>query len=254
MGSSSRCWTRLASIVRTQHHILIYDTGPRLSSTFDAGKLVVLPFLQTIGIQKVNMMIISHGDNDHSGGAMIILKQMPVEEVLSSIPKKFLPNANVVSLCEEKRHWQWDGVTFKILYPPIMLPYLGNNSSCVLKISNLSQSILLTGDIEKTGENYLVHKKKDLLSTVLIVPHHGSKTSSSIEFLNWVQPMYALLPTGFHNRFKFPHKLVLNRYRRLGSKIYNTAVDGMITLKLIELSNDVKTETYREKNYHFWQD
>ncbi len=243
----------LASIVRTQHHILIYDTGPRLSSTFDAGKLVVIPFLQTIGAQKVNMMIISHGDNDHSGGAMIILKQISVDEVLSSIPKKFLPN--VVSLCEEKRHWKWDGVTFKILYPPVMLPYLDNNSSCVLKVSNRSQSILLVGDIEKGGEDYLVReKRKDLLSTVLIVPHHGSKTSSSIEFLNLIQPAYALFPTGFHNRFKFPHKLVLNRYRRLGSKIYDTAVNGMITLKLIELSNDIKAETYREKNHHFWQD
>lgn len=243
----------LSSIVRTQHHILIYDTGPRLSLTFDAGKLVVLPFLQTIGVRKVNLMIISHGDNDHSGGAKVIFKQIQVDKVLSSIPKKFLPK--IVSLCEEKMHWQWDGVDFEILYPPIKYPYLGNNSSCVLKVSNQSQSILLTGDIEKVAENYLVHEKqKDLLSTVLVVPHHGSKTSSSIAFLNHVQPRYALFPTGFHNRFKFPHKVVLNRYRRLGSKIYSTAIDGSITLKLMARSNHIQAETYREKNFHFWQD
>lgn len=243
----------LASIVRTQHHVLIYDTGPRLSPSFDAGKLVLLPFLQTIGVQKINMMVISHGDNDHSGGARIILKQMQVDEVLSSLPKKFLPN--IATLCEEKIRWQWDGVTFEILYPPIKYPYLGNNSSCVLKMSNQSQSILLVGDIEKAAENYLVHaKRKDLLSTVLVVPHHGSKTSSSIDFLNHVKPMYALFPTGFHNRFKFPHKIVLNRYRRLGSKIYNTATDGTITLKLISLSNNIQVETYRQKHHHFWQD
>lgn len=243
----------LASVVRTQHHVLIYDTGPRLSASFDAGKLVVLPFLQTIGVKKVNLMVISHGDNDHSGGAMIILKQIQVDKVISSIPKKILPK--IANLCEEKMYWQWDGISFEILYPPMNHHYLGNNSSCVLKISNHLQSILLVGDIEKAAENYLVHtKQKDLQSTVLIVPHHGSKTSSSIEFLNYVQPVYALFPTGFHNRFKFPHKIVLNRYQRLGSKIYNTATGGTITLKLNALSNNIQAETYDEKNHHFWQD
>lgn len=243
----------LSSVVRTQHHVLIYDTGPRLSPSFDAGKSVVLPFLQTIGVQKVNLMVISHGDNDHSGGAMIILKQIQVGKVLSSIPTKFLPN--IVNLCKEKMHWHWDGISFEILYPPMNHHYLGNNSSCVLKISNHLQSILLVGDIEKAAENYLVHEKqKDLRSTVLIVPHHGSKTSSSIEFLNHVQPVYALFPTGFHNRFKFPHKIVLNRYKRLGSKIYNTATEGTITLKLNALTNNIETETYYKKNHRFWQD
>lgn len=243
----------LASVIRTQHHILIYDAGPRLSSSFDAGKLVILPFLQTIGIQKVNLMVISHGDNDHSGGAMIILKQIQVDKVLSSIPKKFLPK--IVNLCEEKLHWQWDGINFEILYPPKNYPYEGNNSSCVLKISNYLQSILLVGDIEKAAENYLVHaKQKNLKSTVLIVPHHGSKTSSSIEFLNHVQPVYALFSTGFHNRFKFPHKIVLNRYERLGSKIYNTATEGTISLKLNALTNKIRIETYFKKNHRFWQD
>ena len=241
----------LASVVRTQHHVLIYDTGPRLSSSYDAGKLVLLPFLQTIG--KVNLMMISHGDNDHSGGAMIILHQIQVDKVLSSIPKKFLPN--IVNFCKEKMHWQWDGVKFEILYPPSKLRYLGNDSSCVLKISNNLHSILLVGDIEKKAEKYLVNtKQKFLQSTVLIVPHHGSKTSSSIEFLNYVQPIYALFPTGFHNRFKFPHKIVLNRYHRLGSKIFDTAIDGTITLKLNALSNIIQSETYYEKNHHFWQD
>lgn len=243
----------LASVVRTQHHVLIYDTGPRLSPSFDAGKLVLLPFLQTIGVHKVNLMVISHGDNDHSGGATIILKQIQVDKILSSIPKKFLPR--IVNLCEEQMRWQWDGINFEILYPPSNLDYLGNNSSCVLKISNQLQSILLVGDIEKTAENYLVHtKQKSLQSTVLIVPHHGSKTSSSIEFLNYVQPAYALFPTGFHNRFKFPHKIVLNRYQRLGSKIYNTATEGTITLKLNARSYNIQAETYYERNHHFWQD
>lgn len=243
----------LACVVRTQHHTLIYDTGPRLSPSFDLGKRVVLPFLQTIGVQKVNLMVISHGDNDHSGGAMSILKHIQVDKVLSSIPKKFLPK--IVNLCEEKMNWQWDGVRFDILYPPIHHHYLGNNSSCVLKISSYLQGILLVGDIEKAAENYLVHsQQKNLLSSVVVVPHHGSKTSSSIEFLNHIQAAYALFPTGYHNRFKFPHKIVVNRYQRLGSKIYNTATDGTITLKLNARANTIQAETYYEKNHRFWQD
>ncbi len=243
----------LASVVRTQHHIIIYDTGPRLSASFDAGKRVVLPFLEKIGVRKINLLMISHGDNDHSGGARIILQQIPVDSVLSSIPKKFLPQK--VSLCKEKTSWEWDGVTFEILYPPVNQGYLGNNSSCVLKISNSLQSILLVGDIEKLAENYLInHVGKDLASTVLVVPHHGSKTSSSINFLNQVQPKYALFSTGYHNRFKFPHKIVLKRYQRLRAKIYNTAIDGAVTLKLDAFSNPIKIETYREKYHYFWQD
>jgi competence protein ComEC len=242
----------LASVVRTQQHVMIYDTGPRLSASFDAGKMVVLPFLEKIGAQKINLLMISHGDNDHSGGAGIILQQMSVDKVLSSIPKKFLPKK--ASLCKEKTSWQWDGVTFEILYPPINQGYLGNNSSCVLKISNSSQSILLVGDIEKRGEDYLInHARKDLASTVLVVPHHGSKTSSSIDFLNQVQARYALFSTGYHNRFKFPHKIVLKRYQSLGSKIYNKAIDGAITLKLDAFSKHTKVETYREKYHRFWQ-
>ena len=243
----------LASVVRTQHHVMIYDTGPRLRASFDAGKMVVLPFLEKIGAQKINLLMISHGDNDHSGGAGIILQQIPVDSVLSSIPKKFLPKK--VSLCKEKISWQWDGVTFEVLYPPVNQGYLGNNSSCVLKISNSLQSILLVGDIEKLAENYLVHhERKDLASTVLVVPHHGSKTSSSIDFLNQVQPRYALFSTGYRNRFKFPHKIVLERYQFLRSKIYITAIDGAITLKLDAFSDHIEVETYREKNHHFWQD
>lgn len=243
----------LASVVRTQHHVIIYDTGPRLSSSFDMGKLVLLPFLQKIGVQQVDLLIVSHGDNDHSGGAKIILKQMKVNNVMSSIPKLFLPRK--ASLCKEKTSWQWDGVLFTILYPPPNQRYLGNNSSCVLKISNSRQSILLTGDIERTAENYLVThtNKNNLASTILIVPHHGSKTSSTINFLNLVQPDYALFPTGYHNRFKFPHKLVLMRYQRLHSRTYNTAIDGAITMKLDLLANKILVETFRENYRHFWQ-
>ncbi len=238
----------LATVVRTQHHSLVYDTGP--NQTFDAGRVVLLPFLQKLGIQKLDMLMVSHGDNDHIGGANSLLQQMRVENIVSSIPKKFLPRR--AEFCQEKRSWQWDKVKFEILYPAANDRYLGNDSSCVLKISNRMHSILLTGDIEKKGENYLVNQANDLASTILVVPHHGSKTSSSIEFLNKVRPAIALFPSGYRNQFKFPHTVVLKRYERLQSLIYNTAIDGTITLKSNPDSNVIQIETYRQKYHRIW--
>ncbi|MES2998242.1 MAG: DNA internalization-related competence protein ComEC/Rec2 [Pseudomonadota bacterium] len=239
----------LASVIRTQNHTLVYDTGPNRS--FDAGRVVLVPFLQKLSISKLDMLMVSHGDNDHIGGANSLLQQLPVTSIVSSIPKKFLPRR--ASFCQEKTSWQWDKVNFEILYPAANDIYLGNNSSCVLKVSNRSHSILLTGDIEKAGENYLVNNANEQLeSRILVAPHHGSKTSSSIEFLNKVRPSIVLFPTGYRNQFRFPHTIVLKRYQRLHSIIYDTAVDGSITLKLNPDSKLIKVETYHQQYHRFW--
>ena len=241
----------LATVIRTQHHTLVYDTGP--SRTFDAGRAVLLPYLQKLGIQKLDMLIVSHGDNDHIGGAKSLLEQIPVINIVTSIPQKFLPRP--ADFCREKTYWEWDKVKFEIMYPVSNDIYLGNDSSCVLKVGNYRHSILLTGDIESSAENSLVkHSGDRLASSILVVPHHGSKTSSSIEFLNQVKPRIALFPTGYRNQFKFPHKIVLKRYQRLKSTIYDTAVDGTITLKLNPNSSHIQIETYRQKYHRFWQD
>lgn len=240
----------LATVIQTQHHTMVYDTGP--SRPFDTGSAVLLPYLQKKGIQKLDMLMVSHGDNDHIGGAHSLLKQMPVTNIVTSIPKKFLPR--YADFCQAKTSWQWDKVNFEIMYPVSNAIYLGNDSSCVLKISNSQYSILLAGDIEGISESYLVrHIGARLASNILVVPHHGSKTSSSIAFLNKVQPTVALFSTGYRNQFKFPHKIVLERYQRLQSTIYDTAVDGTITLKLNPSSNNIQIETYRQKYHRFWQ-
>jgi competence protein ComEC len=240
----------LATVIRTQHHTVVYDTGP--SRPFDAGRAVLLPFLQKFNIGVLDMLMVSHGDDDHSGGAQSLLQQIPVVRIVSSMPNKFLPR--IAEWCHEKINWQWDKVNFEILYPAINDAYLGNNSSCVLRISNASASILLTGDIEKAAENYLVHERGEhLASTILIVPHHGSKTSSSSEFLNKVQPSIALFSTGYRNQFKFPHPLVLKRYQQRKVLMYDTAMDGAITIKLNPISNTMQIDTFHQKYQRFWR-
>lgn len=241
----------LATVVRTQHHVLVYDTGPRFSDTFDTGNAVVIPFLQSVGIKKIDIMMISHPDNDHIGGAYSILDQMPVQQVITSVPTKF--KLGRATLCYAGQQWEWDKVKFQVIYPPLGRDDLDNDSSCVLRIDDGRQSILLVGDIEKMSERYLVENTKNLLpATMLVAPHHGSKTSSTSEFIAAVHPQYVLFPVGYRNKFHFPHMEVVTRYQQSGAKLYSTVDEGMMTFKLTGQGGVELAETFRQKYFRFW--
>lgn len=221
----------LAMVLQTAHHTLLYDTGPRSYSGFDSGKSVILPYLQAHNIQKIDIMMISHGDNDHIGGAASILAAMPVEKLLTSVPARFPKHA--VSHCHQGQQWRWDGVKFSVLYPPEYQAYQGNNSSCVLRIQAADRAILLTGDIEAPAEQWLVkNKTKQLSASVLVVPHHGSKTSSTTNFIQAVSPKIAIFSSGYYNRFKLPNKFILKKYQLRGIKTLNTAYVGAISIRI----------------------
>lgn len=237
----------LAAVVRTQHHTLIYDTGPKFSEHFDTGSAVIVPFLKYHQIKVIDKLIISHPDNDHIGGAHSLLEQSIVRQVLTSEPEK-LPQA---SRCIAGQHWQWDGVNFDILYPPENLYGLDNDSSCVLRIDNGQKSILLVGDIEKRSEAYLVKNVANLSSTILVVPHHGSKTSSTWAFVQAVHPQYALFPVGYLNKFGFPKAEVVQRYVAIGAKIFTTVDEGAIEFKL-GLDQPVWMDSYKKRYGRFW--
>ncbi|MDF1797118.1 MAG: DNA internalization-related competence protein ComEC/Rec2 [Coxiellaceae bacterium] len=219
----------LAMVIRTAHHVLIFDTGPRYPTGFDAGQMVVLPYLHFLHVKHIDRIMISHGDNDHIGGLKALLQSMPVADVLTSVPTKQVKiHAKVpIQFCYAGQHWRWDQVDFDVLYPPKGLPYHANNSSCVLRISAKDRHILLTGDIEKPAEQWLLlHAKNQLPAEILQVPHHGSRTSSTMAFLKAVHPQLALISSGFYNRFHFPHSSVISRYKQLGVKMFNTAKSG----------------------------
>jgi len=220
----------LASVIQTRHHLFIYDTGPHYYSGFDAGESVIIPYLQRIGANKIDVLIVSHSDNDHSGGVSSILKKYKVQKFLTSIPEKF--KRYLAQRCYAGQHWQFDQVNFNILWPPKNLPYLDNNSSCVLKVSNGKNSLLLTGDIEKWAEQKLIEKAGNILHVkILVAPHHGSETSSSGIFLKTVEPDYVLFPSGFDNRFHFPSQAVLKRYKLMQVVSLNTAFKSAIQIK-----------------------
>jgi competence protein ComEC len=222
----------LATIIRTRHHSLIFDSGPEFSPRFDTGSAVILPFLRQNSIDHIDMMIISHGDNDHIGGAHSLMEAVPVSRILSSVPEKLGHDAET---CRAGQHWQWDGVQFSVLHPPSNWSFTGNDRSCVLRVANMSHSILLTGDIEAITELRLRKENaEDIAAEFLFVPHHGSSTSSTPDFISAVSPRYALVSTGYHNRFGFPHPDIVARYGNEKIPILNTAESGAVHMALPE--------------------
>jgi competence protein ComEC len=200
----------------------------------------------------VDTLIISHGDNDHIGGARSLLAQYPASRIISSVPGE-LPD-NKVTLCRRGDQWQWDGILFAVLHPENGDGHEGDNASCVLRVETPDgQSVLLTGDIEIQAEQTLLNEQRDKLpADILIVPHHGSKTSSSREFIEVVNPTYALFPAGYRNRYHFPVRAVVERYASKGATMYETGQHGAITLKLASTSGKPEIRLQRDESPHYW--
>jgi len=238
----------LSAVLRTQSHTLVYDTGARMSARFDAGRAVLVPFLRQAGVARVDTLIVSHGDNDHIGGSASLLAAMPVARVLSSVPER-LPAAE---RCASGQTWEWDGVRFTLLHPEADSLLQGNNRCCVLQVESRYGRVLLTGDIAAKAERELVWRAAtQLRADILVVPHHGSKSSSTEAFLDTVRPRVALLPVGYRNRYRHPHPTVVARYRERGIVLEDSASAGAITVELA--SQGLPLRRYRETQRHYWQ-
>lgn len=214
-----------AVLVRTQHHTLLFDTGPVYAPGQDAGERVLLPLLRRLGERRLDVLMLSHRDTDHVGGAATLLQALPVAELRSSLePAHALLRAGPQPLrCEAGQGWAWDGVRFDVLHPTAAHYEAGlksNDLSCVLRITAASgRRLLLAGDLEAEQERRLVQREPDLRADVLLVPHHGSKTSSSIELLTAVKPAVGLVQAGYRSRFGHPAPPVLARYQAAGIAI-----------------------------------
>lgn len=238
----------LSVVIQTAEHTLIYDTGAKFSPDSDAGKSVLLPFLHQQGINKIDQLVISHGDNDHIGGAESLISGITVKKILTSVPEKLSAYQPVE--CIAGQSWQWDEVSFTVLSPAEHADS-SNNNSCVLQIQSHSGTALLTGDIEAEAESWLVKTYNNhLTADVLIAPHHGSKTSSSPAFLQAVQAKTILIPSGYRNQFGHPHPDVLARYQAMNARYLSSANNGAIT---VEMNNSAwQARGLRQTNSHYW--
>lgn len=238
----------LSALIETQNHVLVYDTGARFSERFNIGDAVLIPYLRAKGFNELSMLMISHGDNDHIGGANALIKRIKINRILTSTPEKFSVDTEI---CTKGNKWIWDEVVFEILHPALESNFIGNNASCVLKVSSRYGTVMLTGDIEKQAEkSLLADLAQQLKADILLVPHHGSKTSSTSEFINAVNPDYAFFSAGYNNRFGFPKQDIIERYKIFG-------VETLISFETGELSanfdkSGLIVEQFRQKRRRFW--
>ncbi|MBC7445570.1 MAG: DNA internalization-related competence protein ComEC/Rec2 [Polaromonas sp.] len=243
-----------ALLVRTAGHALLYDTGPRFSRESDAGHRVLVPLLRALGT-RLDILMLSHRDSDHTGGAPAVLAMQPQARLVSSVEDGHALQALRPSeRCAAGQRWVWDGVNFEVLHPQADdydRPNKSNAMSCVLRISNGRQTALLVGDIEAPQEARLVASQPALLKAdFLLVPHHGSKTSSSEIFLDAVQPHLALAQAGYRNRFGHPAGPVAARYDARGIRLIRSAQCGAALWKSAE---PLDVGCQRTAQMRYWQ-
>ena len=242
-----------AVLVRTSSKSLLYDTGPRYSPETDAGQRVLVPLLVALG-ERLDRVVISHQDSDHSGGANSVLKMQPQADVLTSIPSNhLLRTTHPMQTCTAGQKWQWDGVYFSVLHPQqadYVKKLKPNALSCVLRIESASgKSALLVGDIEATQENQLVQSGVNLKSDWLLVPHHGSATSSTQSFLKAVSPSIAWVQAGYRNRFGHPRQDVIARYEALDIRVFQSIWCGA---SVWQSDKPERMRCVREEQRRYW--
>jgi competence protein ComEC len=243
----------LAVVVRTARHAVLYDTGPAYGTDADAGERVIVPHLRATGVSHLDALIVTHDDADHAGGLPSVLRAVDVGQILSSLladhagespPRYRLP-------CQAGQRWTWDGVAFSILHPtaasyadPRLKP---NARSCVLHVATAHGAALLAADIEARDEAAVVARGAALGARVLLVPHHGSHTSSTPRFVAAVAPEHAVFAVGYRNRFGHPKDEVVARYA--GARLWRTDRDGAITFTLGADGLAVTAERDRRRRY-----
>jgi len=219
----------LSVLVRTREHALLYDMGPAVPDGFDAGERAVVPVLRARGLARVDRMVVSHADLDHVGGLASVRREAPSDDLLAPAGA----GVDGARPCLYGQEWEWDGVRFVFLHPTPGFPYLGNDSSCVLRIESRHGAALLTGDIGASIEAQLAASDpRAVHADVVVVAHHGSRHSSDASFVQATGAREAVFSTGHANRFHHPSIEVARRWAASGARLWNTADDGAVTLRL----------------------
>ncbi len=230
-----------AVVVRTSSHALLFDAGPAFAEGFDAGASVVVPYLLARGIQRLDALVLSHGDNDHAGGVAAVRAAVPVAREIGT--EQGEP-------CTDGLQWTWDGVVFRFLHPDDAY-WSSNNSSCVLRIDG-AFSVLLPGDIERGAERRLLSAHADALSVdVLLSPHHGSATSSTAPFVTATAPQVVVHSAAWRSRFGHPRPDVVARYTGMDAQQHTTGVEGAIRL-WHDADEGLKVEAWRTRARWWW--
>jgi len=261
-----------AIVIQTAHHALLFDTGLRSSATSDQGARTVAPFMRARGIKKLDVLVVSHEDIDHAGGARSVLASLPVEQSYSSFelltylqrearllgqPHDLPPLPRAISSCQQGQSWQIDGVVFEFLWPPVrpgpsrpIKSQQRNSLGCVLRIQGRHHSILLTADIGVAQEAALLRSGLGT-ADVVMAGHHGSKGSSGIDFVSRVQARHVLAQAGLWNHYGHPSPVVQQRWEEAGARFWRTDRQGAIVVH--SRADGLQVLSTRETDARYWQ-
>jgi competence protein ComEC len=242
----------LSTYVATRGHALLFDTGPASKSGRAAAEFSIVPFLRGRARTELDMLVLSHSDRDHVGGAEAVRRAVRVlREIVGGDLRRHGADA-----CFAGETWTWDEVRFEFLHPAAAsltgASALENDASCVLAISGAGGSALLTGDIESGAERALIARGQVHRVDVVVVPHHGSRSSSGVEFVAALAPRWALVSAGYDNRWSFPKPEVVARWQAAGATTLSTARSGAITLRFGPAGLAGEPEQYRRTQRRFW--
>jgi competence protein ComEC len=235
-----------AIAVRTHSHVLLYDTGPAFQSGRSAAELAVLPFFRHQGVRQLDLLLISHGDQDHSGGMRAVLEGLPVRTLMLGPSVKQAARGQV--RCERDQQWTWDDVSFAVLHPARSAEQSRNDSSCVVLIRGREGTTLLTGDIEADAERALLEHGVPRVD-VVVAPHHGSGTSSSSLFVAATRPDVTIFSTGYRNRWGLPRADVVERWQKAGARSFETSASGAITATFAAGKVQVREQRHTRRRY-----
>jgi len=233
----------VAVLISKNNRVIIYDVGASYPSGFNMSDSVLLPILQARGLSTVDLVFISHGDNDHAGSLPQLLKGVHVSEVLTNQDR-----------CQQNLDISWQGLKIKALWPDDALKHNDNDGSCVIKVADQYHSILLPGDIDKTIEKRLVDSYSEQISAdILLAAHHGSNTSSSSEFIRAVDAEYVIFSQGFMNRWRFPRQEVVDRYQMYDPILFSTSISGQVSFMMqYDSPKPILVKTFRQDIYPYW--
>lgn len=238
----------LAVVVETHDHVLVFDTGPRWRSGSAAARVSLIPWLRARGVRRIDRLVLSHDDSDHTGGAGALLDSLPVADLIAG-PRIRAPVPS--RACRRGERWRWDGVEFRILHPARESSGSDNDNSCVLHIAGAGGSALLLADLE-------AHAEEELLSLtpaadVVLIPHHGSRTSSGPQLVDAVGARIGIVSAGFGNRWNLPDPGVIARWRAAGTTVLNTADVGAVTVNFAARPGDLEIQAHRLESRRWWR-
>jgi competence protein ComEC len=237
----------LAAVVETAHHTLVFDTGPRWQSGSAAATATLLPYLRGRSVRRIDVLVVSHDDADHAGGADALRKALRVEFTMTAERSRLRGDG----ACRRGALWRWDGVEFRVLHPPAGFDGSENERSCSIEVAGRGGSALLVADPEDAGETEMLGHLNPV--DVVLVPHHGSRSSSSPAFVAAASARIAITSAGYGNRWGMPDAGVVARWRESGASMLVTADDGAIRAEFPPRPGQIAVTTERREHRHWWR-